>query len=274
MTTDPLVNTATATDLAASGPGSTATGSDSDTRNAAVTLQVTKDDGATTYTPGGTATYTVTVAEHGHCRTRSTSPSTDALPPGVTLTANATCAANGTSSCGTVTGTTGQTSFGTTGARVDAGGANTIVFTFPVAFARGHVDQSAGQHRERDRRCRPGRPRAASDSDTLSAERHAGGRQDRRQRDVHAGRHGDVHGHRLRTPGVSDALNVTVADPLPAGRRRSSANATCVANGTSSCGTVTGTTGQTSFGTTGGARRCGRREHARVHGARRVRRRA
>ena len=62
---------------------------------------------------------------------------TDPLPAGVTLNANATCVAGGTSSCGTVTGTTGQTSFGATTARIDAGAANAIVFTVPVAFASG-----------------------------------------------------------------------------------------------------------------------------------------
>jgi uncharacterized repeat protein (TIGR01451 family) len=50
--------------------------------------------------------------------------------------------------------------------------------------------------------------------------------------------------------GPSNAGNVTLSDPLPAGVTLS-ANATCVATGSASCGTVTGTTGQTSFGTTG-----------------------
>ena len=50
--------------------------------------------------------------------------------------------------------------------------------------------------------------------------------------------------------GPSNATNVTVSDPLPAGVTLN-ANATCLAVGTATCGTVTGTTGQTSFGTTG-----------------------
>ena len=52
------MNTATATDVAS---GNTASGSDSDTLSAVVTLGVAKTDGSATYTPGGTATYTVTV---------------------------------------------------------------------------------------------------------------------------------------------------------------------------------------------------------------------
>ena len=62
---------------------------------------------------------------------------TDALPAGVTLTANVTCVANGSASCGTVTGGIGQTSFGTTGASVGADAGNSLVFTVPVAFAPG-----------------------------------------------------------------------------------------------------------------------------------------
>ena len=67
----------------------------------------------------------------------STSPSPIRFQPGVTLAANATCSANGTSSCGTVTGTTGQTTLGATGAHIVPGGANSIVFLVPVSFAAG-----------------------------------------------------------------------------------------------------------------------------------------
>ena len=133
MSTDPLVNTATATDVPT---GATANGSDSDTLSSNVTLAVAKTDGSATYTPGGTATYTVTVVNTGLSDALNVNVS-DALPAGVTLSANATCVANGSSNCGAVTGTTGQTSFGATAARVDAGGANTLVFTVPVAFAPG-----------------------------------------------------------------------------------------------------------------------------------------
>src|ERR1019366_7479216 len=50
--------TATATDLLSGAIGS---GTDSDARSPQVSLAVTKTDGSATYTPGGTATYTVTV---------------------------------------------------------------------------------------------------------------------------------------------------------------------------------------------------------------------
>ena len=65
MVADPIINSATATDLASSGPGSTATGTDTDSRSATVSLNVVKTDGSATYTPGGNATYTVTVTNGG-----------------------------------------------------------------------------------------------------------------------------------------------------------------------------------------------------------------
>ncbi len=246
MTTDPLVNTANATDLGASGPGSSASGSDNDARSAAVTLVVAKTDGASTYTPGGTATYTVTVANSGFSDALDVTV-IDALPAGLTLTANAICVANGTSSCGTVTGTTGQTSFGTTSARVDAGGGNTIVFSIPVAFAPG-MTASPLVNTATATDVPTGATASGSDSDTLSASvTLAVTKTDGSATYTPGGT--ATYTVTIGNTGLSDALNVTVGDALPGGLMLS-ANATCVANGTSSCGTVTGTTGQTSFGAT------------------------
>ena len=247
MTTDPLVNTATASDLAASGPGSSASGSDSDARSAAVTLTVAKTDGATTYTPGGTATYTVIVSNTGTTDALDVTVG-DALPASVTLTANATCVANGTSSCGTVTGTTGQASFGATGARVDAGGANTIVFTVPVALAPGMAaDPLVNTAVATD--VPTGATASGADSDTLSPSvTLAVTKSDGSATYTPGGT--AAYTVTVANTGLSDALNVAVADVLPAGVTLAG-NATCTANGTSSCGTVTGTTGQTSFGATG-----------------------
>ena len=91
------------------------TASDTDTLTPVSALAVSKTDGSATYTPGGTATYTVVVTNAGPSNAINATVS-DPLPAGVTLSANATCLAAGTANCGTVTGTTGQTSFGTTGA--------------------------------------------------------------------------------------------------------------------------------------------------------------
>ena len=95
---------------------------------------MTKSDGSTTYTPGGTATYTITVTNVGPSDAMATTVS-DPLPAGVTLTGTATCVAAGAAVCGTVTGSSGQTSFGSTGAQIPAGAGNSLTFTAPVAFA-------------------------------------------------------------------------------------------------------------------------------------------
>ena len=247
MTTSPLINTATATDLASTGPGSSASGSDSDTRSAAVALTVTKTDGASTYTPGGTATYTVTIDNTGLSDAQNVTV-TDALPAGVTLAANATCAANGTSSCGTVTGASGATSFGATLARVNAGGGNTIVFTIPVAFGVEMLtDPLVNTAQATD--VPTGATASGSDSDTRSANvTLAVTKTDGSATYTPGGT--AIYMVTIADTGISDALDVAVTDLLPAGVTLSG-NVTCVANGLSFCGTVTGTAGQSAFGATG-----------------------
>src|SRR3989454_8738206 len=136
--TGTLVNTAT---VSAPGgvtdptPGNNSA-TDSDTQTPQVTLAVVKTDGSASYTPGGTATYTVTITDAGASDAEDVTV-TDALPAGVTLTAAVSCVANGSASCGTVTGGIGETSFGTTGASIGAGIGNSLHFTAPVAFASG-----------------------------------------------------------------------------------------------------------------------------------------
>ena len=112
----------------------------------------------------------------------------DPLPAGVTLTANATCAPIGAANCGTVTGTTGQAAFGTTGAQITAGAGNSLVFTAPVAFAPGlATDPLDNTATALD--VLSGAGGSATDSNTRARARHARRQQDRRQRDLHA-RHG------------------------------------------------------------------------------------
>ncbi|WP_257385962.1 DUF11 domain-containing protein [Tahibacter caeni] len=110
------------------------TASDTDTVVPGVVLALTKSDGSGTYTPGGTATYTVTVANTGPAGASQVDVS-DALPAGVTLTGNVTCTPGGAATCGTVIGSAGQTSFSATGATIPAGAANALTFSMPVAFA-------------------------------------------------------------------------------------------------------------------------------------------
>ena len=98
------------------------------------TLAVAVSDGSSTYTPGSTGTYTVTVTNSGLAAATGLTVS-DPLPSGVTLTAAPTCAATGTATCGTISGTAGGGSFGATGASLATGAGNSLVYTLPVAFA-------------------------------------------------------------------------------------------------------------------------------------------
>ena len=112
--TGTLANTATVaapTGVTDSVPGNNSS-TDTDTLTPQVTLFVAKDDGSATYTPGGTATYTVTITDTGVSDAADVTMA-DLLPPGLTLTANVSCTANGSASCGLVTGSIGGISFGT-----------------------------------------------------------------------------------------------------------------------------------------------------------------
>ena len=244
MTANPLVNTATATDVAT---GATANGSDSNTLAAQVSLAVVKTDGSATYTPGGTATYTVTVT-NGGLSTANNVTIADALPTGVTLTATVTCVANGASNCGTVSGTSGQTSFGAVTAVIVPGAGNTLVFTVPVAFAAGlSTDPLVNTATATDGPS--GATGSGSDSDARAAQvTLTVGKTDNSATYTPGGT--GTYVVTVRNTGASDALNVTVNDALPVGVTLNG-TVTCAANGVATCGTVTGTAGQTNFGTTG-----------------------
>ena len=99
-------------------------------------LALAKTDGNTTYTPGGTATYSITATNSGPSNAISVSV-TDNLPSGMTLTAAATCIATGSATCGSISGIAGGTSFTATGATIAAGAGNRLVYSLPVRFAAG-----------------------------------------------------------------------------------------------------------------------------------------
>ena len=244
MTANPLLNTATATDIAT---GSAASDTDSDALTPQVSLSVAKSDGSANYTPGGTATYTVTITNGGLSNATNVTVN-DPLPAGVTLTANATCAPTGAANCGTVTGTTGQSIFGTTGAQITAGAGNSLVFTAPVSFAPGMAtDPLDNTATALD--VLSGAGGFATDSNTraalvtLAVSKTDGSA-------TYTPGTGATYLVGVANTGVSDALNVTVGDTLPAGVTLSGA-VTCVATGAANCGIVTGIATQTSFGATG-----------------------
>jgi uncharacterized repeat protein (TIGR01451 family) len=246
LTANPLVNQASATDVAT---GANAQGTDSNTLASQVALSVVKTDGSASYTPGGTATYTVTVANGGVSNATNVTV-TDSLPAGVTLTGTVTCTANGAASCGAVTGTSGQSAFGATGAQLGAGAGNSIVFTVPVAFAAS-LATTPLVNTAQATDVASGATGSGSDSNARApAVTLAVTKSDGSATYVPGG--SATYTIVVTSTGLSDALDVSVSDSLPAGVTLS-ANASCVAAGLALCGTVTGTTGQTSFGATGAA---------------------
>ena len=243
-TANPLVNTATATDVAT---GATANGADSDTLAAQVSLAVVKTDGSATYSPGGTATYTITVT-NGGLSTANNVTVADALPAGVTLTAAATCVANGASNCGTVSGTAGQGNFGAVAAVIVPGPGNTLVFTVPVAFAAGmNTDPLVNTATATD--VPSGATGSGADSDARTAQVTLAVEKTDNSGTYTPGGTG-TYVVTVRNTGASDALDVTVNDALPVGVTLAG-TVTCAASGIATCGTVTGAAGQSGFGATG-----------------------
>lgn len=241
---DPLVNTAQATDVAT---GATGSASDSDTRSASVTLALTKDDGTAFYTPGGTATYTITVRNNGVSAATGVTVS-DALPAGVTLTAAPTCTPGGSASCGTVTGSAGGTSLGTTGAVVPAGAGNLLTFSVPVQFAANLADDpliNTVSATDTDSNATG----SASDSDVrLASGALAVSKSDGSATYTPGGT--ATYTIVVTNAGPSNASAVTVSDPLPGGVTLTG-TPTCTPAGAATCGTVTGAAGGNSVGTTG-----------------------
>ncbi len=245
LRTNPLVNTATATDAAS---GSSATSSDSDTPAVNVALTLSKSDGTNTYRPGGNGTYTIVVGNAGLSNAAGVSL-TDMLPAGVTLAGEVTCSAAGNASCGTVTGAPGGSTFGTSGARVGGGTGNRLTFVAPVAFAADlRTDPLVNTATATD--AASGSSATSSDSDTpvlanvaLTLSKSDG------TNTYRPGGQG-VYTIVVGNTGLSEALGVSLVDMLPAGVTLAG-EVTCSAAGNASCGTVTGAPGGSTFGTSG-----------------------
>ncbi len=93
-------------------------------------LQITKDDGSLTYTPGTTATYQIQVSNSGPARVSGATISDD-LPDGVTMTSAWTCTPSSVnSSCNTVPSTSDPISIS-----VDIASGDTIIIDVPVQFS-------------------------------------------------------------------------------------------------------------------------------------------
>jgi uncharacterized repeat protein (TIGR01451 family) len=234
LAADPLVNTASAS---ANG-GAAVTASDSDARASASGLAIAKSDGSAIYTPGGTATYVLTVTNAGPSNASNVTVD-DVLPGGVTLATTATCTATGSASCGVVTGLAGAGAVAVTGAAIAAGPGNSLSISVPVRFAASlRTDPlvntaSAGAS--------GGAAATASDSDALAgAASIAVTVTDNASHYVPGGT--GIYVIRVTNTGLSDATGVGVVDNLPAGVTLA-ARVTCTAEGSASCGTIASAAG-------------------------------
>jgi uncharacterized repeat protein (TIGR01451 family) len=99
---------------------------------ATIALGVTKSNGLSNYTPGGTATYTLVVTNTGTVPAVGTLVD-DVLPAGLTLTAPWTCVASAGGSCPASGGVIGGNTVNLTG--TVAGASGTLTITVPVAFS-------------------------------------------------------------------------------------------------------------------------------------------
>lgn len=108
-------------------------------------ISITKDDGVTNYTPGGSSTYLITVANNGLVDVANVNIS-DTLPNGVSINGSWNCnpstpPGDGTASCvtGSPAGTT-ATGTGNINQNVDLPAGKSLVFSVPVNFSTNMAD--------------------------------------------------------------------------------------------------------------------------------------
>jgi uncharacterized repeat protein (TIGR01451 family) len=128
------------------------TATDTDTEAAQADLAITKTDGQTTYTPGGTLTYTITVTNNGPSNVTGATV-TDTFPAAIISASwtcvgsvpSATCTASGSGNINdTVTIPAGEYVTYTVTAQVDSGASGSLTNTASVAPPTGVTDPNAG----------------------------------------------------------------------------------------------------------------------------------
>lgn len=131
-----VVATVVAGDLYAIGTPSEAVGTITNDDLPTADLSITKSDGSATYTPGGTATYVITVSNAGPDDATGVVV-TDNLPAGVTLSGPWTCSATGGTCSSGSGGSAGESQVVVT---VDLTATGSATITIPVVFSSDPAD--------------------------------------------------------------------------------------------------------------------------------------
>ncbi|MEP6484239.1 MAG: hypothetical protein ABJB01_07300 [Rudaea sp.] len=227
--TGTLSNTATVTTPAGvtdPTPGNNSA-TDTDTLNATADTSITKSDGSPTYTPGGTAVYTIVATNAGPSDVTGATVS-DALPAGITA-ATWTCAASAGSSCaasgtGAINDATvhlvkNGTATYTLTLTIPSGFTGNLVNTANVANPGGVIDPNPANN-------------SATDTDTRSASADLSMTKTDNSGTYTPGGNA-VYTIVANNNGPSDVTGATVSDPLPTGI--TTATWICSATSGSSC---------------------------------------
>ena len=200
---------------------------DTDTLNASADTSITKSDGSATYTPGGTAVYTIVASNAGPSDVTGATVS-DPLPTGIT-TATWTCVASPGSSC--AASGSGAINDATVHLLKNGAATYTLTLTIPSSFTGNLVNTASIANPAGVTDPTPGN-NSATDTDTLSASADLSITKTDNSGTYTPGS-SSVYTIVATNNGPSDVLGATVSDPLPAGI--TTATWTCAASSGSSC---------------------------------------
>jgi len=230
-TTGSLINTATVTPGAGQTDPNNGNNSatDTDSNDAMADLSITKTDGAASYIPGTSTTYTVVVTNNGPSAVNNASV-VDTLPAGIT-SATWTCLASAGGNCDAANGTgsinttvdlnPGATATFTINAQISSAATGNLVNTATVATPPGVTDPTPGNN-------------SATDTDTPNLQTDLAVTKTDGSATYTAG-NAISYTITVSNNGPSNATGASVADAIPAAITGTTIN--CVASGTASCGT-------------------------------------
>jgi len=207
--TGSLSNTATvSSSVSDSNPGNNSA-TDTDTLSPQADLAVTKTDGVTTATPGGSVTYTITASNAGPSNATGATVA-DTFPASLTCTwtcvgaGGGTCTASGSGNLNdTVNLPAGGSVTYTASCTVSASATGTLANTATVAAPAGVTDPTPGNN-------------SATDSDTLSPQADLSVTKVDTPDPVTAG-FNITYTITVNNAGPSNAASASLSDPLPAG---------------------------------------------------------